>query len=309
MKYTRLGRSGLKVSRICLGTNMLGGYVDEEASIRVVDACMEHGVNFIDTADSYNAGRSEEVLGKAMKGRRKEIILATKVYSPQGQGINDRGASRKHIMDGVAASLRRLQTDYIDLYQIHFWDAETPLEETLRTLDDLVRRGMVRYIGCSNFAAWQLCKALWVSDKLGLERFESVQPSYNFMHREIERELLPACLDQQVGVIPYQVLMSGMFAGRYREGEAPPPGSRMAERPQSRERNFRKEIFGVAEKLGGLAQQSGHTPAQLTLAWALANPAITSVIAGASKPEQVAQNAKVADITLSPEEVAACNAV
>ena len=309
MQYTNLGRTGLKVSRICLGTNMMGSYVDQEACTRVLDACLEHGINFIDTADVYNEGRSEELLGKAMKERRREFILGTKVSVPMGPGVNDRGASRKHVLDGVEASLRRLNTDYIDLYQIHFWDAETPLDETLRTLDDLVHQGKVRYIGCSNFAAWQLCKALWVSDKLGLERFESVQPLYNFGSRGIEGELLPLCADQQIGVTPYQVLMGGLLSGTYDRTPDPPEGTHMASSTArgARARYWKEEYFGLVDGLKGRAEQVGCTAAQLAMAWVLANPAITSVIVGASRPEQVAQNAQAVDIAVTPQELEVLN--
>ena len=204
MQYKNLGRTGLKVSRICLGTNMFGaGYVDDARAISVVHRAHELGINFIDTADAYNSGLSEHVVGKAVRGRRHDFVVGTKGFIATGDGVNSGGLSRKHLMGAVEASLRRLDTDYIDLYQVHFWDPHTPLEETLRTLNDMVRQGKVRHVGCSNFAAWQLCRALWVSDKLGLERFESVQPAYNFDRRDIEAELFPLCEDQGVGVIPY----------------------------------------------------------------------------------------------------------
>ncbi|MCI0841057.1 MAG: aldo/keto reductase, partial [Chloroflexi bacterium] len=203
MEYTRLGSTGLKVSRVCIGTNMFGAdYVDDARAISVVHAALDNGVNFIDTADAYNDGRSEEVVGKAVKGRRSDYVVATKGFVATGPGENDRGLSRKHLMDAVEDSLRRLGTDYIDLYQLHYWDPDTPLEETLGTLDDLVHQGKIRYIGCSNFAAWQLCRALWVSDKNGFARIESLQPEYNFGKRDIEAELFPLCEDQGVGVIP-----------------------------------------------------------------------------------------------------------
>ncbi|MBI4337246.1 MAG: aldo/keto reductase [Chloroflexi bacterium] len=307
MEYRRLGRSGLKVSRVCLGTNMLGGYVDEAASLRVVDTALEQGINFIDTSNSYTGGRSEEVLGKAMKGRRQQVILATKVVSPVGPGVNDRGASRKHMMDAVEASLRRLQTDYIDVYYQHFWDADTPLEETLRTFDDLVRQGKVRYAACSNFYGWQLMKALWISEAHNLVRFEAVQPEYSFLRRGVERELFPACLDQEVGVVPYRVLMVGIFAGRYQVGQEPPPDSRLASLPANRERFMTEDTLAAAEGLKEMAARGGHTPAELCIAWALSNPVITSVILGSSRPEQVIANAKSVDIKLTPDELEACN--
>ena len=211
MEYARIGRAGVWVSRLCLGTNMFGAkYVDDDRAISVVDAAIENGINFIDTADLYYDGRSEEVVGKAVKRHnRHELVIGTKGFSTTGPSVNDRGLSHKHLIEAVEGSLRRLNTEYIDLYQVHWWDPDTPIEETLRTLDNLVRQGKIRYIGCSNFAAWHLTKALWVSDSLGLERFESIQLLYNLKERDIEREMAPLCLDQKVGIIPYLLLMAG----------------------------------------------------------------------------------------------------
>ena len=307
MQYRRLGRTGLKVSTLCLGTNMFGGYMDQPAAVGVMDACRDQGINFVDTSDSYSRGASETMVGAGIKSARSHWIVATKVYSAMGEGANDRGASRKHIMDGVEASLRRLGTDYIDLYQVHFWDAETPLEETLRTLDDLVRQGKVRYIGCSNYSGWQLMKSLWTSDKNGFVRYESVQPAYNLLNRAIEAEVLPTCADQGVGVIPYQVLMGGMLTGKYNRGEAPPAGSRFAARPQMLERMYTDRVASLTAKLGNAAKKYARTQAELLLGWALANPVITSVIVGCSKPEQVADNVKSVDKPLTAEEVEACD--
>jgi aryl-alcohol dehydrogenase-like predicted oxidoreductase len=304
MQYIRLGRSGLKVSRVCLGTNMFGaGYVDDQRAISVIHAAHEQGINFIDTADAYHSGLSEHVVGKAVEGRRHEFVIGTKGFIATGPGVNDKGLSRKHIIEAVEGSLRRLNTDYIDLYQVHYWDPETPLEETLRTLDDLVRQGKIRYTGCSNFAAWQLCRALWVSDKLGLERFESVQPEYNFAKRDIERELFPLCQDQQVGVIPYQVLMGGLLTGAYDRHSEPPADSHMASRHAQRARRtyWSDATFDMVEHLKAIAAEVGCEPAQLALAWALSRPAVASVIVGSSRPEQVAVNAKVVEIKLPPE--------
>ncbi|MBI2935812.1 MAG: aldo/keto reductase [Chloroflexi bacterium] len=307
MEYRKLGRTGLKVSRLCLGTNMFGDYVDEAASLKVLDAAVEHGINFLDTSDSYARGASETIIGKGIKGRRQQVIVATKVVTAMGPGVNDRGASRKHIMDGVEASLRRLDTDYIDLYQIHQWDPDTPLEESLRALDDLVHQGKVLYIGCSNFAAWQLTKALWISDKLNLHRFESVQPPYNLVNRGIERELFPLCADQEIAILPYLVLMGGLFSGRYVAGATPPAGSRMAARQWMRDRVFTPENIDLVERIKGLAQQSGRSPTDFVLGWALAKPLLTSIIVGASRPEQVVQNVAVLEKPLSPEQVEACD--
>ncbi|MCH8062595.1 MAG: aldo/keto reductase [Chloroflexi bacterium] len=305
MEYTRLGRTGLKVSRICLGTNMFGAdYVDDERAFSVVDSARESGVNFIDTADAYNDGRSEEVLGKALKGRRHEFVLASKGFVATGAGVNDVGLSRKHLIEAVEASLRRLDTDYIDLYQVHYWDPGTPIEETIRTLDNLVGQGKIRYLGCSNFAAWQLCKALWCSDKLGMERFESVQPEYNFGKRDIESELLPLCEDQGVAVIPFQVLMGGLLTGAYDRAAGPPRDSHMASRHAERAKNtyWTDENFKRVEVLNSIAGELGCETTQLVIAWTLSRQAITSVIVGASRPGQVAKNSEAAGISL-PDEV------
>ena len=304
MQYVRLGRTGLKVSRLCLGTNMFGaGYVEDARALSVVNAAHELGVNFIDTADAYNSGMSEHVVGKAVKGRRHEFIVATKGFIPTGPGPNDQGLSRKHIIEAVEGSLHRLDTDYIDLYQVHYWDPETPLEETLRSLDDLVRQGKIRYIGCSNFAAWQLCRALWVSDKQGFERFESVQPEYNFACREIEQELFPLCEDQQVGIIPYQLLMAGVLTGTYDCSKEPTEDTHMGSRHAQRARNtyWNDANFDMVEKLKAIARELGCELTQLVLAAVLSKPVITSVIVGSSRPEQVVKNAKAVDIELSPE--------
>ena len=301
MQYKNLGRTGLKVSRICLGTNMFGaGYVDDARAISVVHRAHELGINFIDTADAYNSGLSEHVVGKAVRGRRHDFVVGTKGFIATGDGVNSGGLSRKHLMGAVEASLRRLDTDYIDLYQVHFWDPHTPLEETLRTLNDMVRQGKVRHVGCSNFAAWQLCRALWVSDKLGLERFESVQPAYNFDRRDIEAELFPLCEDQGIGVIPYQVLMGGVLTGSYDRRSGPPEDSHMSSRHAERARDnyWRDENFDRAERLKTLAAELGWEPTQLVLAWVLSRPSVASVIVGASRPEQVEKNAAAVDIDL-----------
>ncbi len=304
MDYTRLGRSGLKVSKVCLGTNMFGaGYVDDQRAFSVVDEAREQGINFIDTADAYHSGLSEHVVGKALKGRRQDFVVATKGFMPTAEGVNDRGLSRGHLIDAVDGSLHRLNTDYIDLYQVHYFDPETPLEETLGTLDDLVHQGKLRYLGCSNFAAWQLTRALWVSDKRGFERFESVQPEYNFGRREIESELFPLCLDQGVAVIPYQVLMGGILTGAYDRNRDAPEDSHMASRHAQRARDnyWTDATFDRLERIKAVSAEVGCEPTQLVLAWTLARPAVTSVIVGASRPEQVVKNAESVAIELAPE--------
>ena len=312
MEYVKLGRSGLKVSRVCLGTNMFGaGYVDDARAVSVVDAALDAGVNFIDTADAYNAGHSEVVVGRAVRRSRHRFVVATKGFIATGDGPNDVGLSRKHLIDAVEASLRRLDTDYIDLYQVHFFDPDTPLEETLGTLDDMVSEGKIRYIGCSNFAAWQLTKSLWVSDKRGLERFESVQPEYNLGKRDIEGEMFDACDDQGVGVIPYQVFMGGVLTGRYDPNAGPPDDSHMASQHAQRAKDtyWNERTFGMVETLRTVAAELEVSVPQLLIAWTLSRPQITSVIVGASRPEQVQSNAEATTIDLPTEVVAQLDAL
>ncbi len=312
MNYVNLGRSGLKVSRVCLGTNMFGaGYVDDARAISVVDAALDAGVNFVDTADAYNSGHSEVVVGKATRHRRHDFVIATKGFVATGDAPNDVGLSRKHLMAAVEGSLRRLNTDYIDLYQVHYFDPDTPLEETLKTLDDLVRQGKIRYVGCSNFAAWQLTKALWVSDKNGLERFESVQPEYNLAKRDIEGELFDVCDDQGIGIVPYQIFMGGVLTGRYDPRAAPPADSHMASRhaQRAKETYWNERVFGMADALKDTAAELGASVPQILIAWALSRPQITSVIVGASRPEQVESNADAESIVIPNEAIARLDAL
>ena len=307
MEYRRLGQSGLKVSVVGLGGNNFGNACDEERSISVIHRALDVGINLIDTSDSYSRGVSEEHVGKAVAGRRQEAIVATKVVSPMGQLPNDRGASRKHIMDGCEASLRRLNTDYIDLYQLHRWDPETPLEESLRALDDLVRQGKVRYVGCSNFAAWQLTYGLWLSDRLNLASFVSVQPHYNMFVRDVEKELLPACAQFGIGVIPFFPLASGLLTGKYEAGKEPPADSRGARNPRMLQQSA--DRLATVEELKNFARERGHGVAQLAIAWLFAHPEVSTVIAGATRPEQVEQNASAADVKLSAEDISALDAI
>jgi aryl-alcohol dehydrogenase-like predicted oxidoreductase len=298
-----LGSTGLQVSVVGLGGNNFGRVCDAEQTARVVHAALECGINFFDTADSYGGGQSEEFLGQALRGHREEVIIATKVGWELGPGPNQRGASRARILRGIERSLRRLQTDYVDLYQIHRWDPETPLEETLDALNDLVRQGKVRYIGCSNFAAWQLVWSLWISDRNGWARFATVQPEYSLLNRTVERELLPACASLGVGVIPYFPLAGGLLTGKYREGEPAPPGTRFAQLEHMRSRFATPRNFAVVRRLEEWARRRGHELAQVALAWLLHRPAVCTVIAGATRPEQVSANARAAEVQLSPEEV------
>lgn len=297
MEYRRLGQSGLKVSVVGLGGNNFGGAADEARSIQVIRRALDVGINIIDTSDSYSRGVSEQFVGKAIAGRRAEAIVATKVVSAMGQGPNDSGASRTHIMDGCEASLRRLNTDYIDLYQLHRWDPETPLEESMRALNDLVEQGKVRYIGCSNFAAWQLTQALWISAQRNLAPFVSVQPHYNMFVRDVERELLPACAAFGVGVIPYFPLASGLLTGKYEAGKAPPPDTRAARNQRMQQQLTERAT--VIDQLKAFAQERGYGTAQLAIAWLAAHPEVSTVIAGATRPEQVDDNAGAANVKLS----------
>ena len=302
MEYRKLGSSGLKVSVIGLGGNTFGRAADEQQTAAIIHRALDLGVNFIDTADIYARGLSEEFVGKAVRERRREALVATKVCGRMGDLPNDQGLSRAHIMDGVEASLRRLGTDYIDLYQVHFPDPDTPIEETLRALDDLVHQGKVRYIGCSNFAAWQICEALWVSDRHHLASFVSVQPQYNLLNRTIERELLPFCRRFGIGIIPYSPLAGGLLTGKYRLGEPPPPGTRAYNNPNM-QRQLTEQNLRIVERLSAFAQARGHTVGELALAWLAAHPEVSTIIAGATSPEQVEQNVKAADWKLTADEL------
>jgi aryl-alcohol dehydrogenase-like predicted oxidoreductase len=282
--------------------------VDAEGVAAILGQARESGVNFIDTSDTYSRGVSEEYIGRVTENDRQWWIIATKVNGAMGDGPNDVGNSRKHIMDGVEASLRRLRTDYIDLYQIHRWDSTTPIEETLGVLDDLVHEGKVRYIGCSNFAAWQLVESLHTSKSMGWHSFISVQPQYNMLSRDIERELIPAAQKYGVGIIPFSPLAGGLLTGKYKKGEAPPSGARLSAGPQA-QRVLTDRNFSRTEKLEAWAQEHGHTLGELAIAWLLGQPMMGSVIAGATRPEQVADNARAADWKLSDQELEEVRAI
>lgn len=305
METRRLGRAGLKVSRLCLGTMTFGNQTDEEPAYAIMDRAFAAGVYFFDSADVYPVmprpetwGRSEEIVGRWLKnrGRRDDIVLATKARGKVGPGANDAGLSRKHLLEAIDASLRRLQTDYVDLYQVHSFDPETPLDETLRALDDIVRSGRARYLGCSNFAAWQLAKALWLSDKHGLSRFDSVQPRYNLLDRAIEQELLPLCADQQVGVIPYSPIGGGLLTGKYGPGKEPDPHSRYI--LFGRESQITPRALAAIEALTALARDCNATLAQFAVAWVVANPIVTAPIVGATRLEQLDETLSAADLKL-----------
>lgn len=306
MEYRYLGESGLKVSAIGLGTNNFGRRLDADATALVINHALDMGVNTIDTSNSYGNGYSEEYIGRALKGKRDKAIIATKVSSAVGDGPNDGGNSRQHIMAAVEDSLRRLKTDYIDLYQIHWHDPHVPIEETLRALDDLVRQGKVRYVGCSNFTAWQVCEAAWTSRTLGIIEFASVQPRYSLMDREIEAELVPFCEKYGLGILPYYPLANGFLTGKYRRGQRAPDGTRLAESDRGM---FTDANFDLLERLEAFCAARGHTVLELAFAWLLANPAVSSVIAGATRVEQIIANARAASWQLTSYELAEVNGI
>jgi aryl-alcohol dehydrogenase-like predicted oxidoreductase len=310
MDYIRLGRTGLKVSRICLGCMTYGQPTDrwpwalrEEESRPFIQQALELGINFFDTADVYSNGASEEVLGRAIRdfAQRDEVVIATKVYNPMGPDPNNRGLSRKHIMQAIDASLRRLGTDYVDLYQIHRWDYHTPIEETLEALHDVVKAGKARYLGASSMYAWQFAQALYLADRQGWTRFVSMQPHYNLVYREEEREMLPLCQDQQIGVIPWSPLARGLLSGqRRKEGN---------ETERARTDAFAKSLysrdddFQVADRVTELAQARGVPAAQVALAWLLAKSVVTAPIVGASKPGHLQDAVDALKIKLTGQEI------
>ncbi|WP_338551512.1 aldo/keto reductase [Paenibacillus sp. KS-LC4] len=302
MKYQLLGRSGLAVSELCLGTMTFGNTTNEQDSLEMINRFVERGGNFLDTANVYVSGRSEEIVGKAIKGRRSEMVVATKVRMTTSPDINGVGLSRKHIMDGVEASLKRLQTDYIDLYQVHVWDHATPIEETLRTLDDLVTAGKVRYIGCSNFFAWQLMKSLAWSDANRYVRFVSLQPQYSLVSRQMDREMMSLCLEENVGVIPWAPLGGGFLTGRYDRTE-PTEGRLTSKIGESAWANRATEHnFAVLDAVAAAAKELDKTPAQVSLNWLLQREGITSPIFGASTLAQYEDNMGAVGWSM-PEEV------
>ncbi len=313
MNYRRLGRTGLKVSELCLGTMQWGWTANEEESFTVMDAFVEAGGNFLDTADVYSrwvegnpGGVSEQIIGRWLKarGNRQDVVVATKARGRMWDGPNGEGLSRGHLVRACEDSLRRLGTDYIDLYQTHSDDRDTPLDETLRALDDLVRAGKVRYVGCSNYQAWRLCGALWTSEKHRLVRFDSIQPHYNLAHRaEFERELLPLCNDQGLGIIPYSPLAGGFLTGKYRRDSV--PDSQRAE--GIKQRYFNDRGFAIVDALDRVAQAHGSTPTAVALAWLLAQPGMTAPIIGANSPEQLHASLTATELKLTSEDLAALN--
>ncbi len=300
MEYRQLGKSGLQVSVIGLGTNNFGRRVDAKGTATVISHALDAAINTIDTSNSYSGTLSEEYMGRALKGKRDRAIIATKVSSRMGDGPNQAGNSRQHIMTEVENSLRRLDTHYIDLYQIHFPDPTTPIDETLRALDDLVHQGKVRYIGCSNFTAWQVCEAIWTSQTLGLTPLVSVQPAYSMLDRRVEVELIPFCAQYGVGILPYFPLANGFLTGKYRRGEPAPEGTRLAENDRGM---FTEQMFDLPESLERFCAERGHTVLELAFAWLLANPSVSCVIAGATKVEQVVANSKAAGWRLTEDDM------
>jgi aryl-alcohol dehydrogenase-like predicted oxidoreductase len=310
MEYRRLGNTGLKVSTICLGTMQFGWTADPTTSESIMDRAVELGCNFFDTADVYSSwypgnkgGESESIIGDWLaKGQiqRENLVLASKVRGRMGPGPNDEGLSRLHVLNAIEDSLRRLKTDYIDLYQVHYPDNETPLEETLAALDRLIRDGKVRYIGCSNYPAWLLAKSLWISDIQNLARFDALQPHYNYIHRaEFERELQPLCLDQGVGVIPYSPLGGGFLTGKYRQNEQMPDSARAS---GVQKRYVNEQGYAAVGKLEEVGRNHGATIAQTAIAWVLKNPTVSSAIIGANSIKQLEDTIKGAELHLSKDE-------
>jgi aryl-alcohol dehydrogenase (NADP+) len=310
MQHVRFGRTGLKVSRLCLGTMTFGYQCDDDTSFAIMDAAAEAGITFFDTADAYPlgappelVGRTEELVGRWFGARRAEFIVATKCFAPTGPMPWDAGNSRKNIMRALEASLRRLRTDHVDLYQLHFWDADTPIDETLQALDDVVRSGKVRYIGCSNFLAYQLARSIGRAEVLATTNFVSVQPRYNLLYRVNERELFPLCAEEGIAVIPYNPLAGGFLSGKHQPG-APTEGGRFTlgrAAGRYQERYWHDHMFKTIDELRPIADAAGVSMATMAVQWVLANPTITSPIVGASRPEQLADSIAAVDTPLDPD--------
>jgi aryl-alcohol dehydrogenase-like predicted oxidoreductase len=303
MEYRNLGRSGLQVSVVGLGTNNFGMRMDAGQAADVVHACLDQGITLFDTADIYGGrGKSEEFLGQALKGRRDEAIVATKFAGPMGEGPLRSGGSRRYIMQEVEASLRRLDTDYIDLYQMHFPDPKTPQDETMRALDDLVTSGKVRYLGNSNYAGWQIANAAWIAKSEHLAPFVSAQNQYSLLDRRIEAEVVPAAREFGLSILPFFPLASGLLTGKYKRGQAAPEGARLSAGPQA-DRLLTEQNYDTVEKLEAFAQERGHTILELAFSWLASLDYVGSVIAGATRPDQVAANAAAASWRLTSEEM------
>lgn len=308
MEYRQLGNSGMRVSVIGMGTNRFGNKVTQEEVNTILDVAEELGINFIDTADVYAKTESETTLGNALKGRWDKFVVATKGFFATGEGTNDTGSSRYHLQNAVEASLKRLQTDHIDLYQMHRWDANTPIEETMRTLDDLVTAGKIRYIGASNYASWQLAKANLLAEFNHWTKFVSVQNHYHMLERSDEKEVIPYCVDAGVGYIPYFPLAGGFLTGKYERGQAAPEGSRGESSPYV-QKYMSDENYTMVEALSAWAEERDHTMTELAHVWLLAQPSVSSVISGLTRLEHLKANAKSADWTLTADELAEVNAI
>ncbi|MEZ4728008.1 MAG: aldo/keto reductase [Caldilineaceae bacterium] len=300
MEYRILGQTGVKVSRLCFGVMSFGGDADETTSAAMFKRCRDVGINFFDCANTYAGGRSEEILGKLMAPERDELVITSKVASPVGKGINDRGLSRRHIMLQVEASLRRLQTDRLDLLFVHHFDPDTPMEETLRALDHLVQQGKVLYLGVSNWSAWQIAKALGISAREGLARFQCIQPMYNLTKRQAEVEILPLALSEGVGVIPYSPLGGGLLSGKY-STSAKPTGGRLVQNQMYAKRYAEDLYYEVAERFTAYAQERNIHPATLAVAWVMHHPAITAPIIGARNVDQLAASLDAINVAMTPE--------
>jgi aryl-alcohol dehydrogenase-like predicted oxidoreductase len=317
MQYRQLGRTGLRVSTFTLGTMGFGGTgwatpvgkIDVDGAREEIAIARDAGVNLIDTADVYSDGLSEEIVGQALGQSRDEVLLATKVRMPMGDGPNDAGLSRHHIIRGAEASLRRLGTDYIDLYQVHEWDGHTPIEETLTALDDLVRSGKVRYVGCSNYAAWQMMKALGIADARGLERFASTQVYYSLQNRDIEAEIVPAVLDQGLGILVWSPLAGGLLSGKYRRGVQAPEGSRHLSEWDEPPVHDEDKLYDTIELAVKIGESHGVSAAQVSLAYISQKPGVTSLVVGARTPEQLRDSLAAADLELTADEVSSLDDV
>jgi aryl-alcohol dehydrogenase-like predicted oxidoreductase len=303
MEFRRVGDSGLKVSEIGLGCNNFGMRIDQNQTTAVVEAALEAGIDFFDTADVYGAAQSEVMLGKALENRRADVLVATKFAMPMGSQ-RMKGGSRSYVMSAIEASLKRLGTDYVDLYQMHAPDPETPIEETLDALDDIVRAGKARYVGCSNFSGWQIADADWTARMRGRTRFISAQNNFSLLERNVEREVLPACARFGLGLLPYFPLASGLLSGKYHRGEPAPEGTRLSVAGRRAELALSDRNFDRLDKLAAWAADHDHSLLELAFAWLLSHKEVPSVIAGATRPEQVNANAAAAAWKLTPDEVA-----
>jgi aryl-alcohol dehydrogenase-like predicted oxidoreductase len=305
MEFRRIGNSGLRVSQVGLGGNNFGGRADAAASVKIINQALDMGINFIDTAESYNDGHSEELVGKAVKGKRDKVIIATKFGNPRSVGPDNQAGSRRYVMAAVEASLKRLDTDYIDLYYLHYHDVNTPIEETLRALNDIIRAGKARYIACSNFHAWELADAAWTAKSCNLNPFIAIQMKYNLLERSVEQEIVPCCVEHGVSVIPWGPLASGFLTGKYVRGKAAPAGTRFAAAPMSIYSDVMTEAnWDKLEKLQAFAKERGHSVGELAIAWLLAHPWLGSVIAGAMNAAELKDNVAAANWKLTTDDIA-----